>query len=82
MTIAAHVDIADLLQNLAALLERVRFGEEVVILERGTAVARIVPPSDPRAEARAALQALRAGARVGDVESPLGEAWEAVDDHP
>jgi len=82
MAIAAQVDITDLAQNLAALLERVRVGEEVIVLEHGTAVARLVPPSDPRAAARAALLVLRAGARVGAVESAIGEPWEAADDHP
>jgi len=77
MAIAAYVDLADLWQSLPALIDRIRVGEEVAILERGTIVARIVPPGDPRAAARAALEALRA--RVGDVESPLGEAWEAAD---
>jgi prevent-host-death family protein len=78
----AHVDVTDLRQNLPAWLDRVRVGEEVVVTERGAAIARIVPPTDPRADARRALEALRARARVGDVESPLGEAWEAADDHP
>lgn len=82
MAIAARIDLADLGQNLLALIERVRVGDEVVVVERGAVVARIVPPVDARAEARAALAALRAQARVGDVESPLGEAWEAADDLP
>jgi antitoxin (DNA-binding transcriptional repressor) of toxin-antitoxin stability system len=72
---AAAVDIVDLAQNLPALIERVRVGEEVVIVERGTVVARIVPPGDPRAEARAALLALRSRARVGDVESRVPTLW-------
>jgi prevent-host-death family protein len=78
----AHVDVADLRQNLPAWLERARGGDELVITDHGAAIARIVPPADPRAEARRALEALRAHARVGDVESPVGEAWEAADDHP
>jgi prevent-host-death family protein len=78
----AHVDVADLRQNLPAWLERARGGDELVITDHGAAIARIVPPADPRAEARRALEALRAHARVGDVESPVWEAWEAADDHP
>jgi prevent-host-death family protein len=78
----AHVDVTDLGQNLPAWLDRVRVEEEVVVTERGAAIARIVPAVESRADARRALEALRARARVGDVESPLGEAWEAADDHP
>jgi prevent-host-death family protein len=78
----AHVDVADLRQNLPAWLQRARDGEELVVTDHGAAIARIVPPADPRAEARRALAALRPQARVGDVESPVGEPWEAVDDHP
>jgi antitoxin (DNA-binding transcriptional repressor) of toxin-antitoxin stability system len=82
MAIAARIDLADLGHNILKLIERVRGGEEVAVIEGGSIVARIVPPSDPRADARATLEALRARAHVGDVESPLGEAWEAADDHP
>jgi prevent-host-death family protein len=82
MATTARVDVADLRQNLPAWLERIRVGEEVIITEHGAAIARLVPSADPRVEARRALEELRAKARVGDVESPLGEAWDADDDHP
>jgi antitoxin (DNA-binding transcriptional repressor) of toxin-antitoxin stability system len=78
----AHVDIADLRQDLPAWLERARGGDELVVTDHGAAIARIVPPADPRAEARRELLALRAHAKVGDVESPVGEPWDAADDHP
>jgi hypothetical protein len=35
-------------------------------------------PAVQRADARRALEALRERARVGDVESPLAETWDAV----
>jgi prevent-host-death family protein len=78
----AHVDIADLRQDLPAWLERARGGDELVVTDHGAAIARIVPPADARADARRALEALRPHARVGDVESPLGEPWEAADGNP
>jgi prevent-host-death family protein len=80
--ITLHVDVSDLRQNLPAWLERVRVGEELVVTEAGAAVARLVPLADTRADARRALEALRARAHVGDVESPVSEMWEAADDRP
>jgi len=81
MTTATHVDLTELRQNLPAWIKRVRVGEEVVITEHGAEIARLVPPAARRADARRALEALRQRACIGDVESPLGEAWEA-DDRP
>ena len=78
MTVIAHVDIAEIRQNLPSWLNRVRGGEEVAITDCGQVLARLVPPTDRRAEARQSLEALRA--RVGDVESPIDEAWSAEDD--
>lgn len=40
----ATVSITDLKSNLAHYLREVRRGEEIHILDRGTPVARIVPP--------------------------------------
>ena len=57
--------------KLAALLDAVEAGEEVVITRRGTPVARLtrVGAPDGRETARAAvarLRALRAGVTLGD----------------
>jgi prevent-host-death family protein len=75
MTAPVQVEITELRQNLPAWLERVRVGEEISIVEHGAVVARLIPPADRRTRARLALEALRARARVGDVESPVGEVW-------
>jgi prevent-host-death family protein len=45
----AETGIRELRNNLSAYLDRVRDGEEVVITDRGVAVARIVPLEEPRA---------------------------------
>jgi antitoxin (DNA-binding transcriptional repressor) of toxin-antitoxin stability system len=79
---ATGIDIAEFRKNLPSWLERVRVGEEVVVMDRGAVIARVVPPTDTRAEARRELMELRARARVGDVETPMGEAWDAADDRP
>lgn len=75
-----EVSVSELRQDIAAWLDRVRAGEELSVTVRGEVVARVVPVSDPRAEARSKLEALRAKARIGDVESPIDETWEALDD--
>jgi prevent-host-death family protein len=40
-----EVGIRELRKNLSALLDAVEAGEEVVVLRRGTEVARLVPPT-------------------------------------
>ena len=64
--------------HLAALLERVERGEEVLITRHGRAVARLVPVATAdRAEAAATiarLKELRAGTTLG------GLSWKALRD--
>ena len=74
------VNVSELRQDLAAWLDRVRGGVEVTVTVRGAAVARLVPIEDPRGAARRKLEGLRAQARVGDVESPIDEPWDALHD--
>lgn len=51
--------------KLAALLDRVENGEEIVITRHGKAVARLVPDAGGvnRSQARAAMERIRARAR-------------------
>lgn len=45
----ARMTIREVRTNLRAVIERVAAGEEIVILRRGRAVARLVPPErEPR----------------------------------
>jgi prevent-host-death family protein len=64
--------------HLAALLERVERGEEVLITRHGKAVARLVPAAAAdRADVAAAiarLKELRAGTTLG------GLSWKALRD--
>jgi prevent-host-death family protein len=49
--------------HLSSLLDRVERGEDVIITRHGKAVARLVPAgSGQRAEAKAAVERIRAGA--------------------
>lgn len=45
----AETGIRELRANLSQFLDRVRDGEEVIVTDRGTAIARIVPLDEPRA---------------------------------
>jgi prevent-host-death family protein len=47
--IMAATGIRELRANLSQYLDRVRNGEEIVVTDRGTAIARIVPLDEPRA---------------------------------
>jgi prevent-host-death family protein len=52
------VAVSALRANLSHWLDQVREGEEVVVTERGTPVARIVPVADPALLARLEQQGL------------------------
>lgn len=75
------VTVSELRNDIAGWLERVRLGDELAVTVRGAVVARVLPVVDVRAEARKRLEALRLLARVGDVESPIDEAWDVLDAH-
>jgi prevent-host-death family protein len=70
------IGVSELRANLTDFLQKVKAGEVVVITSRGTEVARLVPPHFATAAAREQLEQLRQTAVVGDVVSPVGEAWE------
>lgn len=72
-----QINISELRSHLPAYLGKVKKGEELLVTSRGKAVARLVPVQDQRQEARARLMKLRACCKVGDVVTPLDEAWEA-----
>ena len=72
-----EVNITELRSHLPAYLGQVRTGEEVVVTSRGKAIARILPSQDIRETAKKQLKTLRKKSYVGDVISPVGEAWEA-----
>ncbi len=55
------VDVSDVKNRLAALLDEVEAGREIVITRRGNPVARLVPaePGFDRVKARRAAEGLR-----------------------
>lgn len=63
--------IREVRQNLTALLEDVRRGREIIITDRGRAVARLVPIAGPLAEPFPDLSAFRA--TMPTLAPPLSE---------
>lgn len=47
--VMAEAGIRELRNHLSKYLDRVRNGEELVVTDRGTAIARVVPIGQPRA---------------------------------
>ncbi|MDX9766935.1 MAG: type II toxin-antitoxin system prevent-host-death family antitoxin [Ectothiorhodospiraceae bacterium] len=72
-----QVNITELRHHLQGYLAQVRHGEELQVTSRGKVIARIVPARDESANALARLAAIRSQCRIGDVMSPVEEAWDA-----
>ena len=72
-----EINITELRSHLPAYIGRVKKGEQLLVTSRGKVVASLVPVRDEREAARKRLAELRVCCTVGDVVSPIGEAWEA-----
>ncbi|MBI5576145.1 MAG: type II toxin-antitoxin system prevent-host-death family antitoxin [Deltaproteobacteria bacterium] len=72
------VNVTELRANLPSYLCKVRKGEEIAVTSRGSVIARILPDRGGSQAARERLAALRKKCRIGDVISPIGEAWESA----
>ena len=72
------VNVTRLRANLPGYLGRVRRGEEIAVTSRGNVIARILPDRGGSQAAREKLAAIRGKCRIGDVLSPIGEAWESA----
>ena len=71
-----EVNVSELRTHLPEYLTRAESGEEILVTRRGRVIARLVPVIDTRERAKRRLAASRAGARVGDVVSPIESDWE------
>ena len=70
------VNTTEFRQHLPSYLRRAA-GEEIRITSRGRVIARLLPEEDRIAAARRRLDALQGQVKLGDVESPSGEEWNA-----
>ena len=64
------VSVSDAKNNLSALLREVREGHSIVITDRGTAVARIVPPPPTRGITPRAIDLAQRGLLVLPTKPP------------
>jgi prevent-host-death family protein len=72
-----EVTVTTFRKHLPDYLGKVRNGEDIALTSRGKVIARLVPPVDECRYAQTKLEACRLACRIGDVESPLDEAWGA-----
>jgi prevent-host-death family protein len=77
-----EVNVTELRNHLQMYLGQVQKGDEILVTSRGKVIARLVPGTQERLSALERVTALRGKCRVGDVVSPLDDAWEAERDHP
>jgi prevent-host-death family protein len=71
------VNISEFRANLLKYLELANTGEAITVTSNGRTLATITPPVNLSSDARAKLQTIAQSAEIGDILSPLDEAWEA-----
>jgi len=76
------VNVTEFRNHLPAYLDMVQSGEELALTLRGKTVARLVPEVDASLQAQEWLARIRKTSWVGDVTTPLDDAWEVLSDTP
>lgn len=74
-----RVSLSEFRQHMHSYIKMLDDGQQVALTNRGKTVAVLSSPEKMQGLARAGLEELRTEAFVGDVESPVGESWEAED---
>lgn len=64
------IGVAKLKAELSARLREVRQGHEIVVFDRDTPVARIVPYEEPQSAGALVIRPARSGVRAQDVPMP------------
>ena len=70
------IAISEFRANMSAVLLRVQNGEIISVMQRGSEIARLVPPDFARLAAQQELESLRQSAVVEDVIAPIDAEWE------
>ncbi len=76
------VNVTEFRSHLPAYLDKVKSGEMLALTSRGKTVACMVPVVDESLKAQEWLASIRITSWVGDVITPLDEAWEALSGTP
>ena len=72
------IGVSEFRANMSTFLSQVQQGNIVRLMQRGTEIAKLVPPNYAQLAAQESLATLRQTAIVGDVLSPINETWEAT----
>lgn len=72
------IGVSTLRENLSVFLKKVQNGEVIIITSRGHDMAKLVPVEDKTVKSREILRELGKRASIGDIISPIDEAWEAM----
>ncbi len=73
------IAVSELRANLMKVLEEIKHGARIQITSRGKVIAQLVPADAAQENAKAALHQLSSGAIIGDILSPIDEAWNVAD---
>ncbi len=79
MTATQSIPISEFRAHLPAFLKAVKKGKTISITSHGEELAVLSPPEDKAAKARARLLELGKTAIIGDIISPSGEKWKAME---
>jgi prevent-host-death family protein len=71
-----EINVTELRNHLPKYLANVYKWEEILVTSHGKVIARILPPTDTRQEAKRKLQELSKICEIKDVISPIEEEWE------
>lgn len=73
-----QVGVSEFRGHVLSYLKKIKNGQEVVILSRGKAMARLLPPESSQDQARQKLAELAKSSKIGDIISPVVQRWDAL----
>ncbi len=72
------IAISEFRANMSSFLQKVQNGEIISLTQRGTEIARLVPPDFAQLAALSLRDDLRETAIVGDILAPIDAEWDAI----
>lgn len=74
-----QVNISEFRTHLLKYLRNAQRGEQIGVTSKGTLLATVMPPTNQREAARAALSTLAKTAVIHDVVSPIENDWDIME---